>query len=143
MSRNGNDPGLLDALTRVGANLVSALGHRLELASIELGEARSRLVATLIVSLGAVLMLGGSVALLSAWVVIALWSTIGAAALAWLALFYALAGAGLLWWLQQRLHADVPLLADTLAELRRDAAGLHAQSGSAGQAADARGLRDL
>ena len=142
MSRSGNDPGLLDALTRVGANLVSALGHRLELASIELGEARSRLVATLIVSLGAVLMLGGSVALLSAWVVVALWGTIGAAALAWLALFYALAGAGLLWWLQRRLHADAPLLADTLAELRRDAAGLHAQSGT-GQADAARGPREL
>ena len=141
MSRGSDDPGLLDALTRVGASLVSAIGHRLELASIELGEARGRLVATLIVSVGAVLMLGGAVAALSAWVVVALWSTIGAAALAWLALFYALGGAGLLWWLQRRLHTETPLLADTVAELQRDAAGLQSQSG-AGLSAGTRGPRE-
>lgn len=125
MSRGADDPGLLDALTRLGGNLVGALRHRLELACIELGEAGARLVATVIVSVGAVLLLGGAVGMLTAWVAAALWSTLGAAVLAWLALAYALAGAGLLWWLQHRLRTAPPLLADTLAELQRDASALH------------------
>ena len=127
MNRGVDDPGLVDALARLGASLAGALGHRIELAGIELGEARARLVATLVVSLGAVLMLGGAVALLSAWVVVALWATLGAAVLAWLALAYALGGAGLLWWLQQRLHAEPPLLGDTVAELQRDVTALRGQ----------------
>ena len=127
MTRASDDPGLLDALTRGGGDLVGALRNRLELAGIELGEARGRLVATIIVSVGAVMLLGGAVAGLSAWLAVALWSTLGAAVLAWLALAYALAGAGLLWWLRHRLENDPPLLADTLAELQRDAAALHGQ----------------
>ncbi len=124
MSRSADEPGLLDALTRLGGNLVGALRNRLELASIELGEASARLVATVIVSVGAVLLLGGAVGMLTAWVAAALWSTLGAAVLAWLALAYALAGGGLLWWLQHRLRSAPPLLADTLAELQRDASAL-------------------
>lgn len=127
MNRDTDPPGLFDALTRLGASLAGALGHRIELAGIELGEARGRLVAALVVSLGAVLMLGGAVALLTAWVAVALWATLGAAVLAWLALAYALGGAALLWWLRRRLHAEPGLLADTVAELKRDAAALRGQ----------------
>ena len=127
MNRDTDSPGLLDALTRVGASLAGALGHRIELAGIELGEARGRLVAALVVSLGAVLMLGGAVALLTAWVAVALWATLGAAVLAWLALAYALLGAALLGWLHRRLHTEPKLLAETLAELQRDAAALRGQ----------------
>ena len=125
MSRGSDDPGLLDALTRLGGNVVGALRNRLELARIELGEAGERLVATVIVGVGAVLLLGGAVGMLTAWLAAALWSTLGAAVLAWLALAYALAGAGLLWGLQHRLRSAPPLLADTLAELQRDASALH------------------
>jgi len=125
MSRSADDPGLLDALTRLGGNLVGAFCNRLELASIELGEASVWFIATVIVSVGAVLLLGGAVAMLTAWVAAALWSTLGAAVLAWLALAYALAGGGLLWWLQHRLRNAPRLLADTLAELQRDASALH------------------
>jgi uncharacterized membrane protein YqjE len=125
MSRGADDPGLLDALTRLGGNLVGALRNRLELASIEIGEASARLVATVVAGVAAVLLLGGAVGMLTAWVAAALWSTLGAAVLAWLALVYGLAGAGLLWWLQHRLRSAPPLLADTLAELQRDASALH------------------
>ena len=125
MSRGADDTGLLDALTRLGGNLVGALRNRLELASIEIGEASARLVATVVAGVAAVLLLGGAVGMLTAWVAAALWSTLGAAVLAWLALVYGLAGAGLLWWLQHRLRSAPPLLADTLAELQRDASALH------------------
>ena len=117
-----NEPGLPDALARFGGSVFGMLQARLELASLELGEAGSRLVLTIIASFAALLLLGGAVAALSAWVAVALWSTLGHAVLGWLALAYFAAGAGLLWWLRARLRDSSPLLADTLAELRVDAA---------------------
>ena len=47
--------------------------------------------------------------------------------LGWIALVYGAAGVGLLLWLRARLRADPPLLADTLAELRTDAALLRGE----------------
>ncbi|MEO8059788.1 MAG: phage holin family protein [Burkholderiales bacterium] len=121
-------PGLLDALGRFGANVFGMLQNRLELASIEIGEAGARLVLTIIASFVAVLLLGGAVAALSVWLVIALWPTLGHAVLGWLALAYFIAGGGLLWWLRERLRHSPPLLADTLAELRIDAALLRGEA---------------
>ena len=122
MSRSaGDEPNLVDALRRVGASLFATLQHRLELASIEIGEAGGRLVFTLVASIAALGLFGGAVVALSAWVAFALWPTLGHAVLGWIALAYALAGAGLLWWLRARLRAYPPLMADTLAELHNDA----------------------
>ena len=116
------DPTLIDALRRVAASLFATLQHRLELASIEVGEAGGRLVFTLVASIAALGLFGGAVFALSAWVALALWPTLGPAVLGWIALAYALAGAGLVWWLLARLRAYPPLMADTLAELRNDTA---------------------
>jgi uncharacterized membrane protein YqjE len=118
----GDEPTLIDALRRVGASLFATLQHRLELASIEVGEAGGRLVFTLVASIAALGLFGGAVFALSAWVALALWPTLGPAVLGWIALAYALAGAGLVWWLLARLRAYPPLMADTLAELRNDTA---------------------
>jgi uncharacterized membrane protein YqjE len=117
-----DEPGLIDALQRVGASLFATLQHRLELASIEVGEAGGRLVFTLLASIAALGLFGGAVFALSAWIALALWPTLGPAVLGWIALAYALAGTGLLWWLLARLRAYPPLMADTLAELNNDAA---------------------
>ena len=126
MSRSpGDDPNLIEALRRVGASLFATLQHRLELASLEIGEAGGRLVFTLVASIAALGLFGGAVVALSAWVAVALWPTLGHAVLGWIALAYALAGAGLLWWLRARLRAYPPLMADTLAELHNDAAFMH------------------
>lgn len=127
-----NKSGLLDALGRIGGDLFGMLQNRLELASIELGEAGARLVLTIVASFAAVLMLGGAVAALSAWLAVALWPTLGHAVLGWLALAYFVAGAGLLWWLRARLRNSPPLLADTLAELRVDAALLRGEGAPRG-----------
>lgn len=116
--------GLPDALTRLGGKLVGTLGNRLELASIELGEAREHLVVTVIASVVATLLLGGTVAALSAWVAVALWPTLGHAVLGWLALVYGLAGASMLLWLRARARRQPRFLADTVAELTKDAASL-------------------
>jgi len=119
---SGDEPTLIDALQRVGASLFATLQHRLELASLEVGEAGGRLVFTLVASIAALGLFGGAVFALSAWIALALWPTLGPAVLGVIALAYALAGAGLLWWLLARLRAYPPLMADTLAELRNDTA---------------------
>jgi uncharacterized membrane protein YqjE len=126
MSRDA--PGLIEALTRLGRSVFEMLQNRLELASLELGEAGGRLVTAIIASFAAVLLLGGAVAVLSAWIAVALWATLGHAVLGWIALAYGLAGGGLLWWLRARLHGAPPLLADTLAELRKDAAFMRGEA---------------
>jgi uncharacterized membrane protein YqjE len=78
-------------------------------------------VFTLVASIAALGLFGGAIVALSAWVAFALWPTLGHAVLGWIALAYALAGAGLMWWLRARLRAYPPLMADTLAELHNDA----------------------
>ena len=125
---NRLEPGLLEALTRLGGSLFDMLRHRLELASLELGEAGGRLVITIASTFAAVLLFGGAVAALSAWAAVALWGTLGPAVLGGLALVYALAGALVLWWLRKRMHGGPTLLEDTLAELRSDAAFMHGQT---------------
>ena len=122
MSRD--EPGLLEAVARVGSSLFGMLQNRLELASIEIGEAGERLVFAIVASFAAVLLLGGAIVALSAWIAVALWSSLGHAVLIWIALAYGLAGGALLWWLRTRAMREPPLLADTLAELRTDAAML-------------------
>lgn len=118
----GTDPGLLEAVARVGSSLFGMLQNRLELASIEIGEARERLVFTIIASFAALLLLAGAVVALTAWIAAAAWPALGPAVLGLIALVYAAAAVGLLLWLRARSRADPLLLADTLAELRTDAA---------------------
>jgi uncharacterized membrane protein YqjE len=122
MTTRHDEPGLLDALTRLAGHLFGMAQSRLELASLELGEARARLMLMLVASFAAVLLFGGAVAALSAWVAVALWPTLGHTVLGWIALAYGLAGGAVVWWLRARLRNDPPMLADTLAELRSDAA---------------------
>jgi uncharacterized membrane protein YqjE len=128
MSRD--DPGLLDAVARVAGSVFGMLQNRLELASIEIAEAREQLVFTIVASFAAVLLLGGAVVALSAWIAVALWPTLGHTVLVWIALAYGLAGGGLLMWLRAKLRNDPPLLAETLAELRTDAALMRGDASS-------------
>ena len=114
------DLGLLDAVSRFGGSLFGVLRDRLELASIELSEARGRLVMTLAASIAGVLLLGGAVIALTAWIAVMLWPTLGHAVLGWIALAFGLSGVGLLLWLRAILRAAPRLLADTLAELQKD-----------------------
>jgi uncharacterized membrane protein YqjE len=124
MTTRHDEPGLLEALSRLAGHLFGMVQSRLELASLELSEARTRLMVMVIASFAAVLLLGGAVAALSAWIAVALWPTLGHVVLGWIALAYALAGGAVVWWLRARLRHDPPLLADTLAELRNDAAAM-------------------
>ena len=73
------------------------------------------------------LLLGGAVVALTAWIAAAAWPSLGPAVLGWIALVYGAVGIGLLLWLRAKLRSDPPLLADTLAELRTDAAMLRGE----------------
>ena len=122
MTTRRDEPSLLDSLSRLAGHLFGMAQSRLELASLELSEARSRLMLIMVASFAAVLLLWGAVAALSAWVAVALWPTLGHAVLGWIALAYALVGGAVVLWLRAKLRNDPPLLADTLAVLRSDAA---------------------
>jgi uncharacterized membrane protein YqjE len=142
MTTRHDEPGLLDALSRLTGHLFGMVQSRLELASLELNEARAQLVLMLIASFAAVLLFGGAVAALSAWVAVVLWPTLGHTVLGWIALAYMLAGGGVVWWLRARLRNDPPLLADTLAELRHDAAFMRGENDDRGNRGDRGGHDD-
>ena len=76
-----DEAGLLDALARFGGSVFGMLQNRLELASVELGEAGSRLVLTIVASFAALLLLAGAVAALSAWVALAACASMSSAPL--------------------------------------------------------------
>jgi uncharacterized membrane protein YqjE len=115
------DTGLFDALRRVAGTAVSMLQSRVELASLELGEAGRRVFNTVLLAFFAVLMLLAAVVLASVWLVMILWPWLGAASLGLFALVYVLVAALLLRWVQRRFDAEPPLLDATLNELRSDA----------------------
>lgn len=121
------DHGLFEALRRVAGSALSMLHSRVELASIELGEAGRRVFTTLLTALFAVLLLLVALVLASVWMVMLLWPVLGAAALGVFALVYLVLGVGLLWWVQLRFDAQPPLFESTMSELRSDAAMLRGQ----------------
>jgi len=121
MSVAGPQPGLVDAVQRLAASALGGLHNRLALAGLELEEARERLLGTLLLAFGAALAAGATVVALSVWLVLVLWERMGPAAVAVLAVAYAVLCAGLAWRLRLRARAAPAFLADTLAELRRDA----------------------
>lgn len=121
-------PGLGDALRHLASNVIGALESRLELASLEVGEARERLVGSLLLGLAAIACFGSALVAASAWLVWALWDHIGAATLLWLALIDGAGGLGLLAWLRSRERRAPALFADTLGELRQDARAVRGES---------------
>jgi uncharacterized membrane protein YqjE len=92
-----DDPGLFESLRRLSGTAVGMLHSRLSLASLELGAAGERVLVSLLMAVAAALLAGAAVVALSVWLAFALWDRTGP-----------------------------PLLADTLAELQRDAQLLRA-----------------
>ena len=125
---SSSEPGLLDALVRVVGNAFGMLQNRVELASLELGEAGSRLLTTIIASLGALLLVFGALAALSAWIAVGLWDRLGLAVLGWIALAYGVAAGALVLWLRARLRDAPSPLAETVAEIAKDVAAVRGES---------------
>ena len=104
--REGGPPGLLDALQQLTGTALALLRSRLELASLEVGEAQERFVLTLAAGVAAALLFVAALAALSAWAALAAWDRLGPSVLGWLRAW---------------LRAAPPLLADTIDELHQDA----------------------
>jgi uncharacterized membrane protein YqjE len=115
---------MFDALRRVAGTMLAMAQSRLELASLELGTSGLRLLTSVMIGLGAVLMFAAGLIALSVWLVLMLWGALGPVALLLLAAVYLVGGAILLWWMRSDLRSHPPLLEATIAELRRDAAQL-------------------
>lgn len=116
------DTGLFDAFRRVAGTALAMLHSRVELASLELGEAARRLFSAVLVALFAVLLLLAAVVLATVWVVMVLWPTLGATSLGLFALLYLVVGIALLTGVRRRLDQQPALLEATMNELRNDAA---------------------
>jgi uncharacterized membrane protein YqjE len=113
-------PGLLGAARAVVASLIDIGQTRLQLASTELEEERLRLAELLLWAAGALFFLGIGIVLAALLLVLVFWDgprvlVLALATLACLAL-----GAGMVVTWRRKARAKPPLLATTLAELRRD-----------------------
>ena len=126
MTAKGVEPGLFESLRRLSGTALGMLHSRLSLASLELGAAGERVLVSLLMAVAAALLAGAAVFALSVWLAFVVWDRTGPAVIAMIALAYAVAAAALLWRLRSRVRTTPPLLADTLAELRRDAQLLRA-----------------
>lgn len=126
-----SDTGLFVALRRAAGTALAMLHSRVELASLELGEAARRVFAAVLVALFAVLLLLAALVLATVWLVMILWPTLGAASLGLFALLYLGVGAALLWWVRRQIDQQPPLLEATMNELRSDAAQMRGAPPSA------------
>lgn len=120
MSAPFTSPGTLAAGKRVLVTLMSMLQTRLEMAALELGDEKARLLSLIFTGLAACLFMGFSVLMASLLLVAWFWDTYRMSALSGLAVVYG-ALAWLLWRrLQQALEHQPPAFSYTLAELARD-----------------------
>jgi uncharacterized membrane protein YqjE len=113
-------PGLLGAARAVAACLVDIGQTRLQLASTELEEERLRLVELLLWAIGALFFLGIGLVLAALLLVLVFWDGPRVLVLAIVTIAILALAAGMVVALRRKARAKPPLLAATLAELRRD-----------------------
>ena len=112
-------PGLLDTLRRLAATIVGIFQNRLELVIVELQEHRLRVIEALWLMAAVVALAFFTLTIAAAGIILLVWREFGVAGL------FILSGVGLIatllvgWRLRARFK-EWPLLADTLAELRKD-----------------------
>ena len=116
----GNRPGPVEALRRVAGRSLALLLSRAEFATLELTEARSRLMRWLLFALVSAAVLQLALLAIAAAVTAALWDRFGALTLVVLALLFATAGGIVLARLRREIAAAPPLLSETLTELGKD-----------------------
>ena len=124
-------PSLHEAAVNVGARAIGLAHTRLELAGVELAEARVRLVQSLLL-VGAALVFALLALMAASLGVIAwFWDTYRFTAIIVITLLHA-AAAGALWYLFSALvRSAPPVFEATLAALRADAAQLHGNASDA------------
>lgn len=106
---------------QLASTLVSIVGTRLELFSIELAEQRLRIIKVMCLTAGAVLCLLLALLVVSLLIALYFWPTeYRYLALGLLALVYVVIALGLAWWVRKELCASPVPFEATLDELKRD-----------------------
>ena len=116
--------GFAAALSGIAATLVALLRTRLELATVEFEEERERIKTMLVLIVVATVFACFALVALSVLVVVWLWDRYPLAAIAGVAIFYAVLAAGAVFGLMQQIQAHGRPFAATLDELERDADAL-------------------
>jgi uncharacterized membrane protein YqjE len=115
---------LRGALARLADSLLGLLRTRLELATVEYKEERNRVGQQLMLMLAAVGCLLFALFFAAGAVIVAFWDSYRFAAIVGVCLFFAIAGAVLLWRRQEIVNASPMPFAATVAELEKDRAAL-------------------
>ncbi len=120
MSEPTPSPKLLESLRNLAGSLVAMVQTRLELASVELAEERTRLMKVGLLACFGLLFFGLGLITLTALVAILFWDTYRWQALGVLVALYLLAGVVCLAVARRMLQEAPPLLEATLAEIDKD-----------------------
>lgn len=112
---------MLSSARRLGGTLVAMLHTRLELASVELQEEAQRLLGYLVWALLSLFLLGVAIVMVALFVVALFWDSYRLEAIGGMALLFGAAAALIALKLKASIAAKPRLMADTVAELRKDA----------------------
>jgi uncharacterized membrane protein YqjE len=113
-------PGLIASIRAMISNALSLLATRGELAALELGETRDRALRWAALGIVAAVLLLAALMTLSLWVAAVFWDGPRALALGVVTVAYALAAFVAARVVRREIAAAPPLLAQTLAELKKD-----------------------
>jgi uncharacterized membrane protein YqjE len=116
--------GVLASVRRIFDSVLALLHSRLELAVIELQEEKNRLLGLLLRVAGVVVLGMLTLVTATATVVVIFWDQSPVLTLGLVTAVYALATGAVWWGLRRRLQTGPPPFADTLAEFKKDRAGL-------------------
>lgn len=111
---------IFDSAGRFGASLLAMLQTRAELASVELQEEAQRALRYLVLSLAALFMAAMTVILITFFVILLFWDDNPLTAVAVLAVLYGAGAFALMAKVKSEIRSRPALLAQTLAELRKD-----------------------
>ena len=112
---------MISSARRLGGTLVAMLHTRLELASVELQEEAQRLLGYLVWALLSLFLLGVAIVMVALFVVALFWDSYRLEAIGGMALLFGAAAALIALKLKASIAAKPRLMADTVAELRKDA----------------------
>jgi uncharacterized membrane protein YqjE len=115
---------ILDSVVRLGATLIDIIHTRLELISLELEEELVRFSSYLLLSLIALFAAGIAVLLAIFLLIVVFWDTHRIAVVGSLFAVFSSVAVGIAFWLRHAFRNKPRLLASSLAELRKDSAGL-------------------
>lgn len=113
-------PGLVAGLAGIAQNLFGLLVSRIELAALELGEVRDRLVLLLLAGALGIVALWFALACWIALVVVLAWDAMGWKILLLIAVLFSLLALAILLYAASLLGRDKLSLSATMAELRKD-----------------------